>query len=178
MPLINWSNPNFSSPLSSISAGKLKIISSPMAIVLFSFIAVLTASILLHLSMAGWETDVVLQKTCGQNRVREGSKHVTNFFDVTKTMHEDMRKRRFAMRKGGESPDQMYVLSQCMNDLSREACDDCFSRSSAMLVDCLSFTSGRIFLGGCFVQFDSYSFFHETTPTSANRKLVIFLIYI
>ncbi|KAI8533665.1 hypothetical protein RHMOL_Rhmol10G0026900 [Rhododendron molle] len=140
-----------------------------MAIVLFSFVAVLVAP-LLHLPKVGCETDVVvLQKTCGHNQARDGLKYMANYFNVTKTMHGEMRKKRFALRKGGEYPDQIYVLSQCMNDLSGDACDACFSRGSSMLSNCLAFTSGQILLGECFMRFDNYNFFRETASTSIDK---------
>lgn len=144
-----------------------------MAIVLFSFVAVLVAP-LLPLPVAGGETDVVLQKTCGHNQARDGLRYMANYFNVTKTMHGEMRKKRFALRKGGEDPDQIYVLSQCMNDLSGDACDACFSRGSSMLGNCLAFTSGYIFLGECFMRFDNYNFFRETTSTSIDEQQVMF----
>lgn len=145
-----------------------------MAIVLFSFVAVLVAP-LLPLPVAGGETDVVLQKTCGHNQARDGLRYMANYFNVTKTMHGEMRKKRFALRKGGKDPDQIYVLSQCMNDLSGDACDACFSRGSSMLGSCLAFTSGQILLGECFMRFDNYNFFRETTSTSIDEQQVMFV---
>lgn len=146
-----------------------------MAIVLFSLAVAALVVPLLHLPMAGCETDAVLQKTCGHNRVRDGLRYMANYFNVTKTMHGEMRKKRFALRKGGEDPDQIYVLSQCMIDLSGDVCDACFSKGSSMLGDCLAFTSGHIFLGECFVRFDDYNFFRETTSTYIDEQEVMFV---
>ncbi|KAH7846552.1 hypothetical protein Vadar_015323 [Vaccinium darrowii] len=140
-----------------------------MAIVLFSFITILMAT-LLHLSTARFELDVDSQKVCGRSHAKDGLEYTKIFMNVTKTMHEEMRKKRFAMRKGGEYPNQIYVLSQCTNDISGEDCDHCFSQASSILVDCLPFTSGRIFLKQCILRFDNYTFFHETTSKSFDQQ--------
>ncbi|KAI8006898.1 Cysteine-rich receptor-like protein kinase 42 [Camellia lanceoleosa] len=48
-----------------------------------------------------------------------------------------------------------------MDDLSLDDCDKCFSKISSRLIGCFPFTAGRVFLDGCFMRFDNYSFYEE-----------------
>ncbi|KAI7997851.1 putative cysteine-rich receptor-like protein kinase 43 [Camellia lanceoleosa] len=48
-----------------------------------------------------------------------------------------------------------------MDDLSLDDCDKCFSKISSRLIGCFPFTAGGVFLDGCFMRFDNYSFYEE-----------------
>ncbi|KAK1432748.1 hypothetical protein QVD17_09647 [Tagetes erecta] len=54
-----------------------------------------------------------------------------------------------------------YALIQCHRDLSKTDCLVCYAVSRTAVPGCLPRTSGRIFLDGCFVRYDNYSFFQE-----------------
>ncbi|KAK4392968.1 Cysteine-rich receptor-like protein kinase [Sesamum angolense] len=56
----------------------------------------------------------------------------------------------------------IYTLAQCYADLSHNDCLQCYAASRTRLPRCLPAVSGRIFLDGCFLRYDSYAFFNES----------------
>ncbi|XP_051117002.1 cysteine-rich receptor-like protein kinase 42 isoform X2 [Andrographis paniculata] len=56
----------------------------------------------------------------------------------------------------------VYVLAQCHDDLSKDDCLQCYAAARTRLPRCLPIVAGRIFLDGCFLRYDSYSFFNES----------------
>ncbi|XWS30378.1 hypothetical protein CRYUN_Cryun24cG0112200 [Craigia yunnanensis] len=58
-------------------------------------------------------------------------------------------------------PDKLYVLSQCMDDLSNLECAQCFARIGNLLPGCFPATGGRVYLDGCFIRANNYSFYQE-----------------
>ncbi|KAL6960568.1 hypothetical protein U1Q18_038331 [Sarracenia purpurea var. burkii] len=156
-------------PFLSPPASKCSIIFIPlilMAIVLASFIvALLSIASSTPPTMAGPRTDL-LAKICGDTVVQDEPKYVRSYAKVLQSIQEFMPNNKFATGEDGEKPNRIYVLAQCMDDLSRDDCDVCFSKISSRLVACFPFTAGRVFLDGCFMRFDNYSFFQETTSKS------------
>ncbi|KAJ9140302.1 hypothetical protein P3X46_030965 [Hevea brasiliensis] len=57
---------------------------------------------------------------------------------------------------------QVHALAQCHSDLSTLDCKLCFSQGRVKLPGCLPSTAARIFLDGCFLRYDNYSFLHES----------------
>lgn len=80
----------------------------------------------------------------------------------------------------------MYGLAQCYQDLSKSDCLSCYAAIRTRLPSCLQSLSGRLYLDGCFMRYDSYEFYDESldsTKDSVNcsgnvvkdeRKLVEF----
>lgn len=60
----------------------------------------------------------------------------------------------------------IYTLAQCYGDLSHNDCLQCYAASRTRLPRCLPFVSGRIFLDGCFLRYDSYAFFNESVDSA------------
>lgn len=56
----------------------------------------------------------------------------------------------------------MYGLAQCFQDLSHTDCLLCYAASRTKLPRCLPSTSARIYLDGCFLRYDNYSFYGES----------------
>ncbi|KAJ0807046.1 putative non-specific serine/threonine protein kinase [Helianthus annuus] len=63
-----------------------------------------------------------------------------------------------------------YALTQCHRDLSPTDCHVCYAASRTAIPGCLPRTSGRIFLDGCFVRYDNYSFFQEAVDPTTDAK--------
>lgn len=57
----------------------------------------------------------------------------------------------------------MYGLAQCFQDLSHTDCLLCYAASRTKLPRCLPSISARIYLDGCFLRYDNYSFYQEAT---------------
>lgn len=60
----------------------------------------------------------------------------------------------------------MYCLAQCFQDLSHMDCLSCYAASRTRLPRCLPALSGRLYLDGCFLRYDSYNFFNESVDSS------------
>ncbi|KAK9113698.1 hypothetical protein Syun_020495 [Stephania yunnanensis] len=63
----------------------------------------------------------------------------------------------------------LYGLSQCTKDLSLSECRHCFNTLRQKLQTCPASNSTRIYLDGCFLRFENYSFFGETTDSKLDK---------
>jgi len=57
----------------------------------------------------------------------------------------------------------IYGLAQCFKDLSNTDCLLCYAASRTKLPRCLPSVSARIYLDGCFLRYDNYSFYGEVS---------------
>ncbi|KAJ7970809.1 Cysteine-rich receptor-kinase-like protein [Quillaja saponaria] len=57
----------------------------------------------------------------------------------------------------------VYGLAQCFQDLSHVDCLLCYAASRTRLPRCLPSLSARIYLDGCFLRYENYSFYSEST---------------
>ncbi|KAJ0053512.1 hypothetical protein Pint_02768 [Pistacia integerrima] len=57
---------------------------------------------------------------------------------------------------------KVYVISQCMEDLSDKECRVCFSQIINVLANCFPASSARVYLDGCFIRLENYSFHEES----------------
>ncbi|RDX70228.1 Cysteine-rich receptor-like protein kinase 42, partial [Mucuna pruriens] len=57
----------------------------------------------------------------------------------------------------------IYGFAQCFRDLSHTDCLLCYAASRTKLPRCLPSVSARIYLDGCFLRYDNYSFYSEET---------------
>ncbi|XP_061348804.1 cysteine-rich receptor-like protein kinase 42 isoform X2 [Gastrolobium bilobum] len=57
----------------------------------------------------------------------------------------------------------IYGFAQCFKDLSHTDCLLCYAASRTKLPRCLPSVSARIYLDGCFLRYDNYSFYSEVT---------------
>ncbi|KAJ8549897.1 hypothetical protein K7X08_033604 [Anisodus acutangulus] len=78
-------------------------------------------------------------------------------------MESEMNANKFSIYGEGLAQNRIYVLAQCMDDLSKEDCAICFSAIKTQLPGCFPHNSGRVFLDGCFMRFENYSFFYESS---------------
>ncbi|KAF3444627.1 hypothetical protein FNV43_RR14320 [Rhamnella rubrinervis] len=60
----------------------------------------------------------------------------------------------------------IYGLAQCFQDLSHTDCLLCYAASRTKIPRCLPSISARIYLDGCFLRYDNYSFYTESTDPS------------
>ncbi|PQQ15809.1 cysteine-rich receptor-like protein kinase 42 [Prunus yedoensis var. nudiflora] len=65
----------------------------------------------------------------------------------------------------------MYGLAQCFQDLSHHDCLLCYAACRTKIPRCLPSLSATIFLDGCYLRYDNYSFYQQ--PTDPSRDAVI-----
>lgn len=63
----------------------------------------------------------------------------------------------------------IYALANCYDDLPHNDCVKCYIISCSRLPRCLPSVSGRVYLDGCFLRYDYYNFFNETTDAVEDR---------
>ncbi|CAN4082423.1 unnamed protein product [Withania somnifera] len=71
---------------------------------------------------------------------------------------------------GVTSPNiSIFALANCYQDLPHQDCLLCYAASRTRLPRCLPGKSGRIYLDGCFLRYDHYNFFNETTDSAEDK---------
>lgn len=99
--------------------------------------------------------------TCAKEPEHNTTIFVKNFVAVMENISEQMRTSGFGMAIVGSGPDANYGLAQCYGDLSLLDCVLCYAEARTVLPQCFPFNGGRIFLDGCFMRAQNYSFFEE-----------------
>uniref|UniRef100_A0A803KPK6 Cysteine-rich receptor-like protein kinase 42 n=2 Tax=Chenopodium quinoa TaxID=63459 RepID=A0A803KPK6_CHEQI len=64
----------------------------------------------------------------------------------------------------------MFGLIQCYEDLSQTDCQLCFAASRTRLPTCIPSVSASLFLDGCFLRYDNYSFYEEPLNPKLNGR--------
>lgn len=104
---------------------------------------------------------------CGTVREHNATIFVPNFVNVMDNISTQMRTVGYGQAINGSGPDINYGFAQCYGDLAvPDDCTLCYAEARTILPQCFPFNSGRIFLDGCFMRADNYSFFQEHTGPS------------
>ena len=74
-----------------------------------------------------------------------------------------MQASGFGVAVKASGPDTNYGLGQCYEDLSLLDCELCYAEERTVIPQCYPYNSGRIYLDGCFMRYENYSFFQEYT---------------
>ncbi|GFP88012.1 cysteine-rich receptor-like protein kinase 2 [Phtheirospermum japonicum] len=98
---------------------------------------------------------------CGNQPEHNSTLYVPNFVTTMENISVQMRTSHFGVAITGSGPDTNYGLAQCYGDLSPLDCVLCYAKARTVLPQCFPENGGRIFLDGCFMRAENYSFFHE-----------------
>ncbi|MCL7051865.1 hypothetical protein MKW94_001200 [Papaver nudicaule] len=93
-------------------------------------------------------------------------KHLVTVFP---TVMEEVTEKVADQNWGASYIPPVYALASCMEDLSNSDCLLCFTECQTKIPRCMSSTSGRIYLDGCFLRFDNYSFFQEAVDEKHDK---------
>ncbi|KAJ9169523.1 hypothetical protein P3X46_017708 [Hevea brasiliensis] len=121
----------------------------------------LIAFLLLYESVMGDPRAQQVKMTCGRQLGHNSSIYVPNFVATMENISEQMRNSGFGVAVTGSGPDADYGLAQCYRDLSLLDCVLCYTAARTVLPQCYPYNGGRIFLDGCFVRSENYSFYEE-----------------
>ncbi|XP_050120295.1 cysteine-rich receptor-like protein kinase 2 isoform X1 [Malus sylvestris] len=122
----------------------------------------LPLKILLLLGMAvGDPRTKTVQIMCANQREHNTTVFVPNFVSNMANISEQMQTSGFGVAVTGSGPDTNYGLAQCYGDLSLLDCVLCYAEARTVLPQCFPHTGGRIFLDGCFMRSENYSFYEE-----------------
>ncbi|KAF8016268.1 hypothetical protein BT93_H1691 [Corymbia citriodora subsp. variegata] len=123
----------------------------------------ITASIVLLELAVGDPRSQIIKMTCSDVREHNTTIFVPNFVTTMENISEQMRTSGFGQAVIGSGPDANYGLSQCYGDLSLLDCVLCYAEARSLLPQCYPFNGGRIYLDGCFMRAENYSFFEDYT---------------
>ncbi|RAL42916.1 hypothetical protein DM860_009698 [Cuscuta australis] len=98
---------------------------------------------------------------CGNQMEHNTTAFVPNFVSVMENLSDQMRTRGWGLSIAGSGPDTNYGLAQCYGDLSLLDCVLCYAEARTLLPICFPHSGGTIYLDGCFMRAENYSFFQE-----------------
>ncbi|ERN02725.1 hypothetical protein AMTRI_Chr03g141360 [Amborella trichopoda] len=98
---------------------------------------------------------------CTKSRAHNMTTYLANFVQATRALTAQLTTTGFGLAAAGTTDDKFYTLSQCMGDLSMQDCATCFAQLKAIQSGCFPSTGGRVYLDGCFLRSENYSFFSE-----------------
>ncbi|PON84234.1 Serine/threonine protein kinase [Trema orientale] len=102
---------------------------------------------------------------CGTGRPPAGTSLIPTFVKEMESLSQGVNTHHWATHFVNSSTTGllMYGLAQCHQDLSHTDCLLCYAASRTRLPRCLPAVSARIYLDGCFLRYDNYSFYGEST---------------
>lgn len=98
---------------------------------------------------------------CGNQKEENGSLYVSNFVATMENISTQMQSSGYGLAITGTGIDTNYGLAQCYGDLSLVDCVLCYAEARTVLPTCFPNNGGRIYLDGCFMRAENYTFFDE-----------------
>ncbi|RZC79652.1 hypothetical protein C5167_042225 [Papaver somniferum] len=95
---------------------------------------------------------------------------ITTFTAVMEGLLGQVTNQNWGSYHQGNNP-PIYALANCMKDLSNTECLLCFAESRTRLPRCIPSVSGRVYLDGCFLRYDNYSFFGEAVDKKHDKAV-------
>ncbi|KAL4574028.1 hypothetical protein LXL04_020850 [Taraxacum kok-saghyz] len=123
-------------------------------------IALITIPLLISTSNGDARTQVV-KMYCDQGFENNETLFVPNFVQAMETITIQLRTSNNGTVEVGTGPDKNYALAQCYNDLSSQDCMLCYAQLRTVLPGCYPHSGGRIYLDGCYMRLQNYSFFDQ-----------------
>ncbi|KAK4753020.1 hypothetical protein SAY87_021818 [Trapa incisa] len=87
---------------------------------------------------------------------------IPNLGTIMRSIGNQIENRSWGSASISQQLPELYGLVQCHGDLDKSDCLLCSSEGRTKLPVCIP-SMGRLFLDGCFLRFDSYNFFNEST---------------
>lgn len=100
---------------------------------------------------------------CDKQLEHNTTAYVPNFIAAMSNISDQVKTKGFGQAIVGTGPDGNYGYAQCYGDLSLLDCVLCYAEARTVLPQCFPYNGGRIFLDGCFMRSQNYSFFEEFT---------------
>ncbi|XP_076922433.1 cysteine-rich receptor-like protein kinase 2 [Bidens hawaiensis] len=105
----------------------------------------------------------LIQLICENQQGNNRTRLIPNFLKSMEDINIKMQTSHTGTVVIGTGPESIYVLAQCYGDLSTNECLLCCAEARTSLPSCLPNIGGRVYLEGCFMRFENYSFFGEVT---------------
>ncbi|KAL9252960.1 Cysteine-rich receptor-like protein [Drosera capensis] len=138
----------------------MQVIELTSAMMKCILLILVSASIFLGRMMADPRADTV-ELLCTQASEQNYSTYISNFVTMMENMSNQIQTLRYAVAHSGSGPDASYGFVQCYGDLFSVDCVLCFAEIRTVTPQCFPAVGGRLFLDGCFMRADNYSFYEE-----------------
>lgn len=126
-----------------------------------SFLATVIIALLLVDRSEGEPRTRTIRIMCGNTIENNATIFVPNFVATMENISNQMRAEGFGKAVTGTGVDANYGLAQCYGDLSLLDCVLCYAEARTVLPQCFPFNGGRIYLEGCYMRSQNFSFFEE-----------------
>ncbi|CAI9752629.1 unnamed protein product [Fraxinus pennsylvanica] len=107
---------------------------------------------------------------CGKSRPPPNTSYIPLFTKEMNLLSQLVTSQNWGSHAENNGTISIYSLAHCYRDLSHDDCLQCYASSRTSLPRCLPAVSGRIFLDGCFLRYDNYSFFGETVDPIWDKR--------
>ena len=141
--------------------------SAPSLSLLFLFI--IAVSVVIELS-AGDPRSRTIKIMCGDQLEHNSTIFVPNFVTMMENISNQVRTSGFGVAISGSGPDTNFGIAQCYGDLSLLDCVLCYAEARTVLPQCFPYNGGRIYLDGCFMRAQNYSFIEEYAGPSDHAE--------
>ncbi|XP_006356406.1 cysteine-rich receptor-like protein kinase 2 [Solanum tuberosum] len=131
-----------------------------VTLVAFRLFVVLSILLLPNVSEAEPRSQMI-QIICSTQPEHNTTAFVPNFVATMEKISDQMRTQGYGIALTGSGPDANYGLAQCYGDLSLLDCVLCYAEARTVLPQCFPFNGGRIYLDGCFMRAENYTFDHQ-----------------
>nr|XP_043613991.1 cysteine-rich receptor-like protein kinase 2 isoform X1 [Erigeron canadensis] len=116
------------------------------------------------LLVSGSEGDArvqIVNMYCDKGLENNQTLFIPNFVRAMEITSTQMRTSHNVTITVGTGPNKNYALTQCYGDLSSEDCLLCYAAIRTYIPGCYPQSGGRIYLDGCYMRLQNYSFFEE-----------------
>lgn len=138
---------------------------NPSAPSLFLLILFIVALSTIELS-AGDPRSRTIKIMCANQLEHNSTVFVPNFVSMMENISNQVRTSGLGVAISGSGPDANFGLAQCYGDLSLLDCVLCYAEARTVLPQCYPYNGGRIYLDGCFMRAQNFSFIEEYTGPS------------
>ncbi|KAI3775696.1 hypothetical protein L1987_45445 [Smallanthus sonchifolius] len=118
------------------------------------------------------QTNILIQ-TCSP----VNATNIQNFFSILNDTFRDIRRQLsnnntyFATSELSRNSQPVYIMAQCRKYMSTSDCVSCFDFAASSIRSCAAFNGARSVLDGCFLRYESDSFYNQTTILPGNPGL-------
>ncbi|KAL0015198.1 hypothetical protein SO802_002267 [Lithocarpus litseifolius] len=106
----------------------------------------------------------LLNSGCSQYNVSDASNFYTNLNATFSDLRTQLNNNKyFATAQQVVGSESAYALVQCRNYLSNADCLACFTAAVSQIRNCSAANGARVIYDGCFLRYESNSFFDQTT---------------
>nr|GMD97900.1 cysteine-rich receptor-like protein kinase 2 [Ipomoea batatas] len=134
------------------------VLSAPMSYV--ALIVLVMITLFIPVSNGASRSDTI-KRICGNQLMNNATAYIQTFVAATDNVNQQIVTQGWGISSAGTGPDSNYELAQCYGDLSSLDCVECFTEARTLIGQCFPYNGGRIYLDGCFMRGENYSFFQE-----------------